>query len=136
MEDHDGLRRMMREYAGMMGTSRPDDLSILTSRRIAFSQLFRQHMAREDAMEQAVRADGVGTEGEQVIRDHRDRVRALFLNYSEHIKCWTLGRIDREWAAYRDAVLALQKALSTLMEWEEKMLHPLAGELTGGLKAA
>lgn len=132
MGDHDGLRRMMREYAAMMGVVRPADLQELGRRRIAFSQLFRQHMGREDAMVQAVRLSGVGLAGERIMQEHRDRVMALFLRYSDHIKQWTPDQIDRDWGAYRSAVLALQQSLWALMEWEERYLHPLAA----GLKAA
>lgn len=123
---------MMREYAALMPVERPADLQDLLGPRVAFSQRFRTHMGREDGLERLVRTSGIDMAGEQVVREHRNRIMALFLRYSNHIKHWAPAQIERDWPGYRRDVLDLQKTLTTLMDWEERNLHPLAA----GLKAA
>ena len=115
----------MREFADAMNAPTPDMVDI-SRRRIAFSQLFRQHMQQEDAFVQTLRTLGRPKHVDDVLRTHGDAMRDLFLQYSAHIKIWTPDRIAREWAGYRKDVLGLQRQLSDRMAWEEKTLYPLA----------
>ena len=123
--DHDGLRRMMQDFALMMRSARPEDMLEVTRRRIAFSQAFREHMAREDRMVQQLRKGPLSPEAGQALRGHGRAIVALFLRYSDHIKIWTPAQIETDWAGYRTAVLGLQDGLRERMAWEEQHLHPL-----------
>nr|WP_254913724.1 hypothetical protein [Sphingobium sp. Z007] len=127
-QDHDALRGMMREFAHVMRAHGPEALPDITRRRIAFSQLFRDHMGREDAMVVALRAGPMAVQADPVAREHSRAIVALFLRYSDHIKHWTPAQIERDWQGYRDAVLALQQGLLDRMAWEERHLHPLMAE--------
>ncbi|WP_298398451.1 hemerythrin domain-containing protein [Sphingobium sp.] len=124
-QDHDGLRKMMRDFAHAMESARVEDMSDIARRRIAFSQLFREHMAREDAMVQNLRRGAMPPQADRIIRDHSRAMVALFLRYSDHIKYWTPAQIAADWPGYRVAVLDLQNGLHDRMEWEEANLHPL-----------
>ncbi|WP_236616839.1 hypothetical protein [Sphingobium lactosutens] len=123
--DHDGLRRMMQDFALMMRSAGPEDMPEVTQRRIAFSQAFREHMAREDRMVQQLRKGLLSPEAAQVLREHGRAIVALFLRYSDHIKIWTPAQIEADWVGYRTAVLGLQDGLRERMAWEEQHLHPL-----------
>ncbi|MBZ9648789.1 hemerythrin domain-containing protein [Sphingobium sp. 3R8] len=127
-QDHDALRGMMREFAHVMRTQGPEALPDITRRRIAFSQLFRDHMGREDALVVALRTGRTAVQSDPVARDHSRAMVALFLRYSDHIKNWTPARIERDWSGYRDSVLELQQGLLDRMAWEEQHLHPLMAE--------
>ncbi|WP_093018358.1 hypothetical protein [Sphingobium sp. YR768] len=124
-QDHDGLRRMMRDFAHAMESARAEDMPDIARRRIAFSQLFREHMAREDAMVQDLRRNPMTPHADQVVRTSSRAMVALFLRYSDHIKYWTPAQIAADWPGYRAAVLELQNGLYDRMEWEEAHLHPL-----------
>lgn len=123
--DHDALRVMMHDFTHVMRTSGPEALPDIARRRIAFSRLFRDHMGREDAMVGALRRGPSTTQARPAIREHGRAMVALFLRYSDHIKCWTPARIGQDWGGYRDAVLDLQQGLFDRMAWEERQLHPL-----------
>ncbi|MDO7833646.1 hypothetical protein Q4610_01175 [Sphingobium sp. HBC34] len=127
-QDHDALRGMMREFAYVMHAHGPEALPDIARRRIAFSQLFRDHLGREDAGVVALRDGPVAARAAPVARDHGRAMVALFLRYSDHIKVWTPARIEQDWQGYRDAVLALQQSLCDRMDWEERHLHPLMME--------
>ncbi|MEC3949185.1 hypothetical protein [Sphingobium sp. HWE2-09] len=127
-QDHDGLRRIMREFAHMMRTKGPEAMPDITRMRIAFSQLFREHMGREDGMIGIMRSGPAAVQGDPVAREHSRAMVALFLRYSDHIKSWTPAQIEADWHGYRDAVLQLQQDLFSRMEWEERYLHPLITE--------
>lgn len=126
--DHDALRGMMREFAHVMRANGPEALPDITRRRIAFSQLFRDHMGREDAMVVALRFGPTASQADPVAREHSRAIVALFLRYSDHIKNWTPAKIERDWPGYRDDVLDLQQGLLDRMAWEERYLHPLMME--------
>ena len=123
--EHDALRAEMRAFAIMMPVQRPNDLTALMRGRTSFSNLFRQHLAHEESRMTSLRTGYPDCPMEQAQREHGNRLRRLFLNYSDHIKAWTPARILADWARYRSDVLALQKGLHDLMAWEEKALHPL-----------
>nr|WP_269076429.1 hemerythrin domain-containing protein [Sphingobium cupriresistens] len=123
--DHDALRGMMGEFAHIMRTRGPEALPDIARRRIAFSQLFRDHMGREDALVVALRSGSTAAQADSVMRDHSRAMVALFLRYSDHIKDWTPAQITQDWHGYRDAVLELQQGLLDRMTWEERHLHPL-----------
>lgn len=127
-QDHDALRGMMRDFAQVMRAHGPEALPDIARRRIAFSQLFRDHMGREDAMVVALRSGPMAAQADPVMRDHSRAMVALFLRYSDHIKVWTPARIAQDWHGYRDAVLELQQGLLDRMAWEEGHLHPLMME--------
>ncbi|MFC3441277.1 hypothetical protein ACFOKF_08710 [Sphingobium rhizovicinum] len=124
-QDHDGLRKMMRNFAHAMENARVEDMPDIARRRIGFSQLFREHMAREDAMVRDVRRGAMAPQADRIFRDHSRAIVALFLRYSDHIKYWTPAQIAADWPGYRQGVLALQNGLYDQMEWEEANLHPL-----------
>lgn len=123
--DHDGLRRIMHDFALMMHSGQLKDMPDVARRRIAFSQGFREHMAREDAMVQTLRKRPLLPEASQALREHGRAIVALFLRYSDHIKIWTPAQIEADWAGYLAAVLELQEGLRDRMAWEERHLHPL-----------
>jgi hypothetical protein len=123
--DHDGLRLLMREFAQFLAKACAKDMPDVARRRIAFSQAFRAHMGREEAMVQDLRRRPMTPEATQVVREHSRAMVALFLRYSDHVKDWTPARIAADWTGYRGAVLDLQKGLHDRMAWEEKHLHPL-----------
>ena len=128
-QDHDALRAMMHDFAHVLRTRGSDALPDIARRRISFSQLFRQHMGREDARALDLRNGRQAAQADPVLREHGRAIRILFLRYSDHIKQWTPAQIDADCAGYRTAVLALQDGLRERMAWEEKHLHPLlAGE--------
>ncbi|MFD1105687.1 hypothetical protein [Sphingobium olei] len=127
-QGHADLRVLMLDFARAMEGASPDDMPTLAQKRIAFSQLFRDHMAREEAMTSALPRADLPPEQEQVVRDHHRGIVALFLRYSEHVKCWTPAQIATDWPTYRKAVLALQDELRERMAWEEAHLHPLLGK--------
>lgn len=123
--DHDGLRRMMQDFALMMNSAQLQDMPDVARRRIAFSQGFREHMAREEAMVQQLRKRPLAPETSQALREHGRAIVALFLRYSDHIKIWTPAQIKADWPGYRRAVLDLQEGLRDRLGWEERHLHPL-----------
>lgn len=118
--DHDDLRRMMREFAHLM-TMDPPDRDDIMRRRIAFSRMFREHMSREDSAATPLRRQNVNPAQAAAV-EHAVLLRTLFLRYSDHIKQWTPGQIERDWGGYRSAVLAQQDSLYELMDWEEANL--------------
>jgi hypothetical protein len=122
--DHDDLRVTMREFAQLLQRSSVEDMPEIARRRIVFSQLFREHMGREDAVVRGAGPALMTPEATKAVREHGRAMVALFLRYSDHIKCWTPAQIVNDWQGYRDAVLALQDALYERMEWEEAHLHP------------
>ncbi|HUD95189.1 hypothetical protein [Sphingobium sp.] len=124
-QDHDGLRLLMREFAQILHGAGADGMVELARRRIAFSQAFREHMGREDAMVRVLSRHPMTSSATQVVRDHGRAMVALFLRYSDHVKDWSPAQIQADWAGYRDAVLILQNGLYDRMEWEEQHLHPL-----------
>jgi hypothetical protein len=123
--EHDALRTALRAFAELMSPTQPADLTALMRGRTDFSNLFRQHLTHEEGEIATLRTGDLDCPREQVQREHGNRLRKLFLNYSDHIKAWTPGRIGSEWTRYRNDVLALQKGLYELMAWEESVLHPL-----------
>lgn len=120
--DHDSLRIAMRSFAQAMNRANTADMSEIARRRIAFSQLFRDHMGREDSMVQQLRRLPPSSRAADVIDEHGAAIRALFLRYSDHIKYWNPAQISADWSGYRAAVLA---SLHERMIWEERNLHPL-----------
>ncbi|MEC3911048.1 hypothetical protein U5A82_11380 [Sphingobium sp. CR2-8] len=124
-QEHDDLRVAMRNFAYVMRTACNDDIPSIARLRIDFSQMFRAHMAQEDAMVTALRHSAISPQIDRTLRDHSRGVVALFLRYSDHIKYWTPVQIGKDWPGYRDAVLSLQNGLYERMEWEEQHLHPL-----------
>ncbi len=126
MADHDDLRAKMREFAQLMMIDPPDRDDIMR-RRISFSKVFREHMAREDAVTTPLRRQPC-TMAQAAAVEHGAKVRALFLTYSDHIKHWTPAEMVRDWIGYRAAVLGLQNGLYDLMDWEEaNLFHHLDG---------
>jgi hemerythrin-like domain-containing protein len=123
--EHDALRVALRAFAEMMPPHKPADLTALMRGRTAFSNLFRQHLSYEESRIATLRTGHVSCPAEQAQREHGNRLRVLFLAYSDHIKSWTPAGISAQWTRYRIDVLALQKGLYQLMDWEEKVLHPL-----------
>lgn len=123
--DHDGLRIAMRTFAQAMHRADAADMSEIARRRIAFSQLFRDHMAREDSFVQQLRRLPPSARAADIVNEHGAAIRALFLRYSDHIKYWSPAQISADWPGYRAAVLALQASLHERMIWEERNLHPL-----------
>lgn len=124
-QDHDVLRGMMQAFAHVMRTQGVEAMPDIARRRIAFSQQFREHMGREDALVVALRTRPTDAQTDMVLRDHGRAMVALFLRYSDHIKYWTPAQIALDWHGYRDAVLDLQEGLFERMAWEERHLHPL-----------
>jgi hypothetical protein len=124
-QDHEALRVMMHEFAMVMRTCGIEALPEIARKRIAFSQMFREHMGREDARALTLRDGHLAVQADLLLREHGRSVRALFLLYSDHIKYWTPTLIAQDWSGYLDAVLALQDRLAERMAWEERNLHPL-----------
>lgn len=124
-QDHEALRVMMQEFAHIMRTSGVEALPDIARKRIAFSQLFREHMGREDARALDLRDGHLAAQADPLLREHGRAIRALFLRYSDHIKYWTPTLITQDWNGYLEAVLALQGELAERMTWEERNLHPL-----------
>ncbi|MBV2150636.1 hypothetical protein KRZ98_20745 [Sphingobium sp. AS12] len=124
-QDHEALRVMMREFAHIMRTSGIEALPDIARKRIAFSQLFREHMGREDARALDLRNGHLAAQADPLLREHGRAIRALFLRYSDHIKYWTPTMIAQDWSGYLEAVLTLQGELAEQMAWEERNLHPL-----------
>lgn len=123
--DHDDLRAAMHDYAAILRGPAAEGLAAIMPRRIRFSQIFREHMGREDGEVEALANRLRDPAAMKVVRDHRRALVALFLRYSDHVKQWTPAEIARDWAGYRDGVLALQEGLHDRMAWEEAELHPL-----------
>lgn len=124
-QGHAELRTLMLDFARGMDDAGPENMPRLAQKRIAFSQLFRDHMAREDALTRSLPRATLPPEQEQVVRTHSRGVVALFLRYSDHVKHWNPAQIAADWSTYRLAVLALQDELRERMAWEESHLHPL-----------
>ncbi|BBD97518.1 hypothetical protein SAMIE_1010190 [Sphingobium amiense] len=121
-QDHGALRTIMRDFVQALDRR---DMPDIARRRIEFSQLFRSHMAREDAAVNAMRRSETPTRDLQTACEHGRAVVSLFLRYSEHLKRWTPAQVEEDWAGYRRAVIELQNALMDRMAWEEAHLHPL-----------
>lgn len=124
-QDHDGLRLLMREFAQLLAVAGMKDMPDLARRRIAFSQAFREHMGREDAMVRDLVRRPLTPQATGIVREHGRAMVALFLRYSDHVKDWTPAQIAADWSGYRNAVLDLQNGLYDRMDWEEQHLHPL-----------
>lgn len=124
-QDHDALRAMMHDFAHVLRTRGSDALPDIARRRISFSQLFRQHMGREDARALDLRNGRQAAQADPVLREHGRAIRILFLRYSDHIKYWTPAVIKGSWDDYLAAVLVLQGELADRMAWEERCLYPL-----------
>lgn len=124
-QGHDALRVAMRDFARIMDRSGPEDMPVIAQKRIAFSQLYRDHMAKEDAAVRGLTRPSLPMEAEQAVRDHGRAIVTLFLRYSEHLKHWTPAMIAQDWTGYRAAVKQLQDSLHERMAWEEKHLHPI-----------
>lgn len=113
---------MMDEFAALMTSSQAKGSAALPQARLQFSRLFASHMAEEaDYLRSAV-ASPAGALLRPIVREYEDRVRVLRADYSAHVRKWTLEAIDRHWADYVAAVLALQNRLRALMDWEEANL--------------
>ncbi|NWK95672.1 hypothetical protein DM806_08295 [Sphingobium lactosutens] len=124
-QDHDGLRLLMREFAQLLAVASIRDMPDLARRRIAFSQAFREHMGREDAMVRDLGRRSPTPQATGVVREHGRAMVALFLRYSDHVKDWAPAQINADLAGYRNAVRALQNGFHDRMAWEEQHLHPL-----------
>ena len=117
LKDHDDLRALMRGYpAGVRNDAA--DRAMLLRDRVAFSQLFRRHLADEDAQIRNV----LGNDP-LAVRAAADMQR-IFRDYSAHLSQWTPPRIEGEWGDYCRAVLALQRRLIERLAWEERELFP------------
>lgn len=127
-QDHGTLRTIMRDFVQALDRR---DMADIARRRIEFSQLFRSHMAREDAAVNAMRRSETPTRDLQTACEHSRSVVALFLRYSEHLKRWTSVDVEADMAGYRQAVVELQNALLDRMAWEEAKLHPLLPRADG-----
>ncbi len=107
----------MRDYAAVLA-ARPDDIrAALLRRRVDFSHIFFGHIAVERAAARVVLSPDTAR-----VAEHE--MLALFRDYSAHIRAWTPARIEADWRAYTDAVLALQARLRRRFDWAERELFP------------
>lgn len=127
-QDHDGLRTIMRDFITALDRR---DMADIARRRIAFSQLFRSHMAREDDAVSMLRQSRNPSRDLPVAFEQSRAIVSLFLRYSDHVKHWTPAAVEANWTGYRHAVAQLQEALFERMAWEEAQLHPLLPHAEG-----
>lgn len=132
VQDHDDLRTIMRDFMTALDRR---DMADIARRRIAFSQMFRSHMGREDDAVTALRQSRNPVRDLPVAFQQSRAIVALFLRYSDHVKRWTPAAVEADWAGYRHAVAVLQQALLDRMAWEEAQLHPLLPPAKGRVAA-
>ncbi|PZQ59324.1 MAG: hypothetical protein DI544_11765 [Sphingomonas taxi] len=117
-DDHEALRASMRRFVDLMAAGYDAARDALPRERVAFSQLFRQHLAEESAHVRTALPD------DAIAAKAAGDMQALLQEYSAHVSHWTPARIDADWDGYRCAVLRLQRRMLVRMAWEERELLP------------
>ncbi|MBW6527329.1 hypothetical protein KZ813_10800 [Sphingomonas sp. RHCKR7] len=117
--DHDELRRRMARFLPLMDSTGHAG-GVLLRERLEFSRIFQTHSQREQREVAARAAAEPGFAATAAA--YRDRLDRLRTDYSAHIARWTPAAIRDEAAAYRGAVVTLQRRFHDLLAWEERHL--------------
>ena len=115
----------MRDYAELMRSGAPGDMTTVAKKRIAFSRLFREHMHDVGAAIDAARGGVLLESDSRILASHSENFQPIFLRYSAHIKYWSPDRIASEWEEYCAACIALQDMYGRQLDWEEQFLVPV-----------
>lgn len=116
--EHDALRASMARFLAMLDAPAGVDQISLLRERMLFSQAFSTHLLNEHNDLHKLANAGQSA----LLRERDTKILKLREDYSTHIRQWTPPLITSDPSGYRSAVLALQRRLLDIMEWEERIL--------------